>query len=82
MHFDVSAIPANEAYSYTYARWTRQNKRARSGRYRFYLAHGWDTRAFADGRYTVEVAARDTRGNTGIARFPITIANKPDVPLP
>ena len=59
-----------------YARWTRQNKRNRIGRYRFVLAAAWDTRTLADGRYVVEVTASDVSGNTTVARFPVQIANR------
>jgi hypothetical protein len=68
--------PPNTAYSSVYARWTRQNKKAREGRYRFVLADGWDSRSVFDGSYEVEIAATDTRGNTGTARFPITVLNR------
>ena len=69
-------IPSNDRYRTQYARWTRQNKRNRIGRYRFVLAAAWDTRALADGRYLVEVAASDVSGNRTIARFPVRIANR------
>ena len=69
-------IPSNDRYRTQYARWTRQNKRNRIGRYRFVLAAAWDTRALADGRYIVEVASADVSGNRTIARFPIRIANR------
>lgn len=69
-------IPSNDRYRTQYARWTRQNKRSRIGRYRFVLAAGWDTRALADGWYVVEVAATDVSGNRTIARFPVRIANR------
>lgn len=68
--------PADEAYTTEYARWTRQNKRNRPGRYRFVLATAWDTRTLADGRYVVEVAASDVGGNRTVSRFPIRIANR------
>jgi hypothetical protein len=68
--------PEDDAYTTEYARWTRQNKRNRPGRYRFVLAAAWDTRTLADGRYVVEVAASDVSGNTTVARFPIRIANR------
>lgn len=59
-----------------HARWTRQNKRNRIGRYRFVLAAAWDTRTRADGRYVVEVTASDVSGNTMVARFPVQVANR------
>jgi hypothetical protein len=68
--------PDDGAYSTEYARWTRQNKRGRPGRFRFILATGLDTRAVLDGRYVVEVAASDTSANTTVGRFPIRIANR------
>ncbi len=71
---DVRAtIPSNDLYDDFFARWTRQNKAARQGRYRFYLAHGLETSAFAPGRYAVQVEAVDTRGNTGRATFAIVV---------
>jgi len=68
--------PDDAVYTTQYAQWTRQNKRGRPGRYRFVLTASWDTRGVADGVYLVEVAASDTRGNTGFRRFPIRIANR------
>jgi murein DD-endopeptidase MepM/ murein hydrolase activator NlpD len=68
-------IPEDGAYSTEYARWTRQNKKTRVGRYRFVLAAGWDTRTVADGRYAVEVAASDVSGNRTVQCFPIRVAN-------
>ena len=58
-------IPADDLYHSFFAAWTRQNKRTRPGRYRFYLAHDLDTSRLADGRYTVEVQATDIRGIPG-----------------
>ena len=40
------------------------------------LAAAWDTRALADGRYLVEVAASDVSGNRTVSRFPVRIANR------
>jgi hypothetical protein len=68
--------PEDGLFTAQYARWTRQNKRNRPGRYRFVLAAAWDTRTLADGRYVVEVAASDVSGNRTVARFPIRIANR------
>ncbi len=68
--------PDDDAFATEYARWTRQNKRNRPGRYRFVLAPAWDTRTLAYGRYVVEVAASDVSGNRTVARFPIRIANR------
>ena len=68
--------PDDGLFTTQYARWTRQNKRNRPGRYRFVLSTAWDTRTLADGRYVVEVSASDVSGNRTDARFPIRIANR------
>jgi hypothetical protein len=62
-------------FSSVYAAWTRQNKAHRTGRYRFVLRSGWDTRELADGAYRVEVEVSDTAGNRGRYVESITIAN-------
>jgi hypothetical protein len=41
----------------------------------FYLAHAWDTRLGADGRYRLDVAVFDTQGNSARARLWLTVAN-------
>lgn len=61
-----------------YARWTRQNhpwKRGGRGRYRYYLARGFDTRALPNGTYRVVVEVRDTAGNRRTAERAFTVAN-------
>jgi hypothetical protein len=68
--------PEDGLFTAQYARWTRQNKRNRIGRYRFVLAAAWNTRTLADGGYVVDVAASDVSGNRTVARFPIRIANR------
>ena len=73
--FDVRAELPRSGFDGIYAKWTRQNKPWRAGRYRVYLVHGLDTTALADGAYRLEVAAADTRGNTGVARAPIVVRN-------
>ena len=78
--FDVStAFPSldysRSAYDSVYARKTRQNEPQRPCLYRFYLVHGLNTRKFANGRYLVEVRARDVRGNRALLRQAIRIAN-------
>lgn len=74
--FDVRwTHPSNGLWSQTYARWTRQNKKHRVGRYRFTLAHELDTTALSNGRWTVEVRASDVRGNATAAAFVLVIAN-------
>ena len=71
------ALPA-APFSSIYAPWTRQNRpwnRGGSGRYRFYLAHGFDTRTLADGSYSVVVEVRDTAGNTRTASRTFLVHN-------
>ncbi len=63
-------------YDLVYAPGTRQNHPDRPGRFRFWLARGFDTALLPDGDYRLEVAASDTRGNTGRAALDLTIANR------
>jgi Peptidase family M23 len=57
-------IPANTLYDRYFADWTRQNNPwGCRGRYRFFLAHDLDARAFAKVS-SIEVQAIDTRGNS------------------
>jgi len=57
-------IPDASLYSRQFAAWTRQNNPwGRRGRYRFYLGHDLDARAFGH-IASVEVRAIDTRGNS------------------
>lgn len=67
------AIPSDDLYDAVFARWTRQNKAARVGRYRFYLAHGLETAGLAPGRYRVQVEASDIRGNVRCASFALAL---------
>ena len=60
-------IPPASAFDECYAPGTRQNRARRPGLYRIYLTRGWNTSAIPDGRYTLEVVAADSRGNS--ARF-------------
>lgn len=63
-------IPDNSLYTSYFAAWTRQNSKwGCRGRYRFYLAHDLDARAFGHGVLSIEVQAIDTRGNSTTRRF-------------
>jgi hypothetical protein len=62
-------------YDLVYARWTRQNKPWSNGRYRFYLVRAWDTRSLANGEHLIDVAASDSRGNTTVRSFEVTVRN-------
>jgi hypothetical protein len=62
-----------------YARYTRQNhgekKRKWSGRYRFVLARGLDTRSLPNGTYRVVVSVADTAGNQSQSTRAFIVAN-------
>ena len=73
-NFDF-ALPVNGLYSWIYAAGSYQNKPHRPGRYVYWVVHGFDTTAFSDGAYTLEVSASDTRHNIGTMTVPIQIAN-------
>jgi hypothetical protein len=68
-------IPSAGAFAEVYARWSRQNRPNRPGRYRIYLARGWSSESVADGRYTLEVEAADMRGNASRLAVRLTVAN-------
>jgi len=65
-------IPPASDFSAVFARWTRQNHPAHPGRYRVYLAHAWNSAQLPAGKYRIEVAATDTRDNTGVFDFAVT----------
>ncbi len=67
------AIPANGLFGTVYAHRTMQNRPERNGRYVILLARNWSSAGQRPGIYTVEVAATDTRGNTGRRSFPLAI---------
>ena len=69
------SLPPNGDFSAVYAPATRQNWQKIEGRYVFMLARGFDTTQLRDGRYTVQVSASDTKGNTGVASFPLVVAS-------
>jgi Peptidase family M23 len=58
-----------------YAPGTEQNHPNAPGLYHFWLRRGFDTRAFADGDYVLEVEASDVRGNPRTADVALTIGN-------
>lgn len=65
-------------YPAIYAPWTRQNRPSKHnghGRYRYYLAHDFDTRALPNGVYRVMVQASDTAGNTTRVTRTFTVVN-------
>lgn len=62
-------------YGWIYAPGSYENKPHRPGHYVYRLAHGFDTAGFADGTYSFEVFASDTRNNIGTAKVALTITN-------
>ena len=72
--FRTTWVPPVE-FNEIYAPGTTQNRPWQSGRYVFWLAHGLDTAALQNGEYRLEVAAEDTRGNTGTTSLALDIQN-------
>ena len=68
-------IPAPDQFAAVYAPWTRQNHAWRPGRYRLNLARDWDSRAWADGGYRLEVLVVDTRGNRSTSSTVFSVDN-------
>ena len=73
--FSKGLLPQDQ-FSWIYATGTRQNKPAKPGLYRFYLAHTWSTTLLPDGDYRVEVEASDLYGNRGSLELPFTLVNE------
>lgn len=71
---DFSSLLPPQDFDSVYAPGTVQNFANSPGRYVFWLAHGFDTRTLPEGSYELEVAAEDTRGNTGTGAADFTIA--------
>ena len=68
-------IPAPDQFAAVYAPWTRQNHAWRPGRYRLNLARDWDSRAWANGGYRLEVLVVDTRGNRSVSSTLFSVDN-------
>ncbi|MEY2433773.1 MAG: Peptidase family [Acidimicrobiaceae bacterium] len=73
-YFDF-ALPSADLYTWIYAPGTYQNKPHRPGQYIFWLAHALDTANLANGSYTLDVFASDSRHNIGTASVGFTIAH-------
>ena len=58
-----------------YAAGTAQNHPGVPGLYRFLLAGRWSTKELANGRYAIEVQAKDIRGNSITARVGFVVEN-------
>lgn len=70
----IALVPRSQ-FGKVFAPGTRQNRSYRAGRYRYFLARGWNTRLFPNGSYHLQVEAADVRGNTARASISIRIAN-------
>jgi murein DD-endopeptidase MepM/ murein hydrolase activator NlpD len=62
--FDVRESLPQVDFTAVYAEGTTQNHAKSAGRYRFRLARGLTTSSFGAGRFTLQVALVDARGNT------------------
>jgi hypothetical protein len=67
--------PSDVHFGEIYARGTRQNHPNKPGLFRFWLARKFDTRAFPDGVYRLDVEAADIRGNASRGHRMITFVN-------
>jgi hypothetical protein len=67
-------MPAS-LYNFIYAPGTYQNKANRPGHYLFWIVHDLDTTTLANGPYTLDVLASDTRWNLGVNSVTFTVAN-------
>lgn len=63
-------IPPASEFDRVWAPGTTQNHVRSPGHYRLFLARGLDLHS---GRFVVEVAVRDTRGNRSSSRFPLVV---------
>jgi len=72
---DSSTLLPPRDYDSVYAPGTTQNGPDLPGHYVFWLAHDLDARALPDGIYELQVAAEDTRGNTGTGSTTFVIAD-------
>lgn len=70
---DFSSLLPPQDYASVYAPGTTQNGPDTPGRYVFWLVRGFDTHALPAGSYELEVAAEDTRGNTGTGSVAFTL---------
>jgi hypothetical protein len=63
------------SYDDVYAPGTTQNHAGEPGRFVFWLTRDLDTAALGNGEYRLEVAAEDTRGNTGTTSVAFDVRN-------
>jgi peptidase M23-like protein len=67
--------PSDVNFDELYAPGTRQNHPNEPGLYRIWLARRFDTTAFADGDYRLDVEAADIRGNASRGHLVLTLVN-------
>ncbi|HZR95893.1 MAG TPA: M23 family metallopeptidase [Gaiellaceae bacterium] len=70
-----SFLVPKETFASVYAPWTTLNRPSRPARLVYFLAHGFDTTRFANGRYRLQVAVFDSQGNSARSGVWVTIAN-------
>jgi murein DD-endopeptidase MepM/ murein hydrolase activator NlpD len=71
----ANGIPSSDLYGFVYAPGTYQNKPHRPGRYLYRVIHDFDTTAYPNGSYQLEVDASDSRRNVDSNTINFTIAN-------
>ena len=71
--FGGAHLPGN-LYNAVYARGTRQNRAGRPGRYRFFLARGFDASRLPAAGARLQVNVTDTRGNLSRATIDVALA--------
>jgi hypothetical protein len=73
---EIAGKPASDVnFDSVYAPGTRQNKPPKEGLYRYWLAHGFDTRKLPDGDFRLDVEAADIRGNASRSHLVLTLVN-------
>src|SRR5207244_3505053 len=64
-----SSLMPSALFNLVYAPGTRQNRAGRPGNYNFYLRQAWRSTRLRDGPYRLQVAAFDSRRNSGASRL-------------
>ena len=73
----IAGKPASDVhFDRVYAPGTRQNHPNKPGLFRFWLARRFDSRAFPDGDYRLDVEAADIRGNASRSHLVLTLVNE------
>ncbi|MDX6618313.1 MAG: hypothetical protein QOK36_699 [Gaiellales bacterium] len=73
---DLRVFRTPDAFPVIYAADTTQNHPNKRGHYCFILAHDWNSAAFANDTYLLEVEAADIHGNRAVSSLPFTIRNE------